>query len=318
MKIPTLLGIALIITLIALSGMYYYYIPRNPPGVNMQITDLKSVNISDTSAVIVWQTSSPTHGQVIYSSQFQQLSETASDARDRVQIQPRQVHFVTINKLKPNTRYNYKIKNDGSTFPQTALEFKTANFEIPSGDDLTFSFIKPVKGTILNTNLNPISESLIFLKIPGASDLATFSSTAGNFVMPLRTVLNTGLDKLFIIPPGTAADLTIVKGALKSSIKIVLDEDTVNLPPVPIGSNLDLTHFQIQPLSKITFNNPPPSGSDFNGDSKVNSLDLAMLREAAKPGSLIGTDTRSKFDINGDGLVDQKDIEEFSRILTGN
>lgn len=311
MKIPTLLGIAMVITLVALGGLYYYYAPDPKPDADFQVSNLQVVNISNTSATVVWQTSSPATGEVEFG-QFEQLSEKSSDNRDRTQPQARSVHFVTLNKLKPNTSYSYKIKNNDTPYPDKALGFKTANIPEAKAADLTFSFIKPLKGTVLNTNLNPIDESLIFLKIPGVQDLATFSSTAGNFILPLKSILNKELDKVFIVPPDSLADLTIIKGSFKSDVKIKISKDTINLPPIPIGANLDLTNFKSPTITKITFKGDQIE-FDFNGDSKINSLDMAILREAA--GSARGTDTQSRFDINGDGIIDQKDIDIFSKAL---
>lgn len=315
MRIPTLVGLALLITLIVSLGLYLYYYKEQPKAADFQITNLEVVNIGRTSATIVWQTSLPTTGIVMYS-RSEALSEKAEDNRDRTQSKSRLIHFVTLNNLEPNTRYIYKLKNDSEVIQKT-LDFKTANIPPTSSEDLNFSFLKPLKGTVLNTNLNPIDESLIFLEVPGAQKLATFSSTAGNFLLPLRTVLSQDLSQLFIIAPDTQANLTIINGALSSKVKILISDNTVNLPPIPIGSNLDLSNFKPQPISKIIFNLTPSTGIDFNGDGKINSLDLALLRATAKPGGLKGTGT-SKYDINSDGNIDQKDVDEFSRILTGN
>lgn len=313
MKIPTLIGIALLITLLASLGLYFYYSKSQQKPVQFQITTLEVVNITNDSAVVVWQTSIPAVGEVMYS-QFEPVSEKATDIRDKGQSKPRLIHFVSLNNLKANTKYIYKVKND-SEIMQKSLDFKTANIPAKNEEDLNFSFNKPIKGTILNSNLNPIDESLIFLQIPGAQKLATFSSTAGNFILPLKTVLSQDLNQFFTIAPETGANLNVVSGALSSDVKIIISDKTVNLPPIPIGSNLDLSNYKPAPKTKIMFNETPSTGIDFNGDSKVNSLDLAMLREMAKPGGLKGTGT-SKFDINSDGAVDQKDVDEFSKILT--
>ena len=316
MKIPTLLGMTIIVTLIALTGLYFYYSPSEKTENNSQISDLKVVNLSDTSATIVWQTTTPTIGKVSYSLS-EDLSQSASDNRDRGTDKARMVHFVTINNLKSDSKYFYKVKNDDSAYPDKALGFRTARASEESDDPLTFSFIRPLKGTILNTNLNPIDESLIFLQIPGAQEMATFSSTAGNFILPLKKVYNKELDKIFMIPSNTKADLTVVKGVLKSDIKISISDLSVNLPPITIGSSLDLEKFTPSQIKKITFSETAFQGLDFNKDGRINSLDLAMLKEAATLPGAANTQTQSRFDINTDGVIDQKDIDAFSKSLSG-
>ncbi len=317
MKIPTLLGIATIITLAALATLYYYYAPKSTEQTYYNVTDIKAVNIKSRSVTIVWQTTLPTVGEVIFA-ESEPLSQEVADSRDRGLKRARMIHFVVLDNLTPGTKYFYNVKNDESVFSEKALEFETARFEENADGELTYSFIKPLKGTILNSNLNPINESLVFLEIPGASSLATFSSTAGNFVLPLKTVLNSSLDKQFVIPADTEAALTIIKGNLKSEVKIKISDDKINLPPIPIGSNLDLTNFKTQQFNKITFSTIPTIGSDFNGDQKVNSLDLSLLKEAAGVANSGSVNTQSNFDINKDGIVDQDDVSEFSEILRRN
>lgn len=318
MKIPTLLGIAVLIAVLVSGGLYYFYFkPRSQISIDVQVTNLQVVNITNTSASIVWQTSVPVIGQVLYGS-FEPLSQTANDNRDREQQTAREIHFVTINGLSPNSKYVFKVKND-SDIEEKASEFTTAKTQEKSGDELSFSFIKPLKGTILNSNLNPVDESLIFLTIPGAQPLATFSSTAGNFILSLKTVLNRELDQVIDIPSNTPAEITAMRGGLKSNVKIMISENNMNLPPIPLGANLDLENFEPQPLTTITFNNPTfVQNFDFNNDSKVNSLDLAILREATNPKNAASIDNTKKFDLNLDGIVDQKDIDIFSKKLTGN
>lgn len=314
MKIPTLIGIAAIIALIALSGLYYYYAPPSPPPANFSVSEVRAINITGNSATIVWESNIPSVGEVLFD-KAGTFSQRAGDVRDRGLSKERMVHFVNLSGLTPGTKYSYRIKND-EVVNSEILEFQTGTFVEKNEGELTYSFIKPLKGTILNTNLNPISESLVFLEIPGASSLGTFSSTSGNFILPLKTVLNTELDKLFIIPEDTTAKLVIIKGTLRSEVKIKLSEDKVNLPPITIGSNLDLTSFEVQPFTKITFSTVSSFGNDFNGDQRVNSLDLALLKEAAGSAGSGSVNTQSNFDINKDGVVDQDDVNEFAKSLT--
>lgn len=315
MKIPTLIGVTLIITIIA-SAILFFYRQKPESAQQTNIMDLQAVNIFDTATTIVWQTSTPVIGEVIFG-ENETLNLKASDNRDRGRLDPRTTHFVTLKNLKPNTKYFYKVKNNSSEYPEKSLDFTTA-LSPSSSDEVSFSFLKPLKGTVLNTNLNPIDESLIFLTLPGAENLATFSSTAGNFILPLKQVYTPGLDQIFTIPPDTKGSLTIKKGTLQSEVKIVISDATVNLPPVPIGNNLDLTNYKPQPISVISIGSNSRAKLDFNNDGIINSLDLAILRGKASSKQILKLEEQAGFDINSDGIVDQKDVDEFSRALTGN
>lgn len=314
MKIPTLIGVALIIALIV-TGVLLYFRQQAPVESDISVTDLKVVNISDTSAVIVWQTSKPVRSLVAYGESMSfNMEET--DNRDRIEPQNRITHFVTLNSLKPKTKYFFKTSNEGSLFPQTPQEFITAT-ALPKTEEISFSFIKPIKGTVLNVNLNPVEESLIFLNIPGAQKLATFSSTAGNFVISLKSVLNKDLTEVFSIAQDTSADLVITKGNLQSQVKINISDNTVNLPPISLGNNLDLTNYVSAPITAISIGQNNSVKLDFNNDNKINSLDLAILRTKSSSKTLSSAEDLAKFDITRDGIIDQNDVDSFSRSLTG-
>lgn len=315
MKIPTLLGIALILA-IAVSAFFYFYYKKPPPASDFIVSDLQVVNIFETSSTIVWQTKLPTIGQVLYS-ENENTQNKAKDVRDQADPVGRLVHFVNIDSLKPNTKYFYRIQNNGVNYSDKVLEFKTASQISTNSDELYFSFIKPLKGTILNTNLNTIDESLIFLKIPGANNLATFSSTSGNFILPLKKVLNQDLNDLFSIAQKTPAELIIKKGDLEAKVKILISDETTTLPPIPIGANLDLSNFKPKTISIIKFSNSK-ANFDFNSDGKINSLDLAILREKTQPKNPLTPSDQTRFDLNSDGFVSQDDINIFSKALIGN
>lgn len=316
MKIPTLLGLTILIALIASSGVYYFYLrPKASESIQVQVNDLQVVNVFNDAVTVVWQTNEPTIGKVLYG-KAEPLENQASDNRDRTQGVGRLVHFVTINSLEPNTSYKFRVMNNETVSPEVG-EFKTAGAR--EDEEIIFSFNKPLKGTVLNTNLNPIDESLVFLNISGAQPLATFSSTAGNFILPLKTVLNKELDELMVIESGTSAEVLIVKGQVRSNLKLRLNEENNTLPPVSIGTNLDLTNYKKEPLSTINFSEALTSiNYDFNNDSRINSLDLAILRGAVSARTATDPDNIKKFDLNFDGIINQADIDTFSKRLTGN
>lgn len=315
MKIPTLIGMALIFALVGSLVFWFFSRGDIQNKSNFEISDLQIVNITDTTVTIVWQTNAPAIGEVHFG-EFENLNQKSKDNRDLKKLTERLTHFVTIKNLKPDTRYFYKITNNSLSYPDKTLEFKTANINSPY--DLNFSFPKPLKGTILNTNLNPIDESLIYLKIPGAQNLATFSSTAGNFILPLKLVLSEDLNQFFNIPSDTQATLIIKKGKLESKVKLFISESTVNLPPIPIGSNLDLSSYVKPPFTTISIRQTKIGSFDFNSDGIINSLDLAILRGKVGSKTLLSPEDQIKFDINSDGVADEEDIDVFSRSLTGN
>ena len=313
MKIPTLIGIALIIALIGSLGLWFLNRQKISSEVSFNIADLEVVNITNTTATVIWQTSVNTQGEVVFG-ESENLNNNASDVRDLEKAQERIVHFVNLKDLKPDTKYFFKVQNNSALYPEKPQEFKTAS--VKAIGELDFSFLKPIKGTILNTDLNPVDESLIFVEIPNAQKLATFSSTSGNFILPLKQVLNENLAQVASIAQDTPAILIVKKSSLESKVKLLISDETVNLPPITLGTNLDLTNYSQSPISTISIGQHQKVNLDFNNDGKINSLDLAILRGKADSKRVLSLEEQSQFDITSDGVINQEDIDEFSKALT--
>lgn len=313
MKIPTLLGLALLITAIALGSMIYLY-QQNLDQKDQSLFSPKKIevlNISDTSVTIVWQTDSKTTGQIIYGPS-QTLDKTQTDNRDKKEIREHVVHFVTLKDLKPDTKYFYQIKSSNFLFPKKPLDFKTAK-TIENSTETALN--KPIQGTVLNINLNPIDEALVFLKIEDASDLATFSSTAGNFIIPLTDLRTRDLGSYYQITREIPASLQIVKGDLISSVEITLPLNQI-LPPLTLGQNINLKDFIASESSRVKKQKELESPElvnkfDLNFDGKVNSLDLAKVIDLYN-----SKQKDKKADFSQDGVIDQKDIDIISKALS--
>lgn len=315
MKIPTLLGLALLLTAITLGVMISLYQQNlnreNKP--QFAPKQIKVLNISDTSVSIVWQTDLKTEGEIVYDTS-QNLKHIESDNRDKDEIKQHLIHFVTLRDLKPDTKYFYKIKSESFLFPDQSLDFKTAK-TIPDQQDNSLN--KPVQGTVLNTNLNPVDEALVFLKIEDASDLATFTSTAGNFIIPVTDLRTKDLSNFYPITQKIPATLQIIRGDLSSNVDITLPLDQI-LPPLTLGQNINLKDYIASESARVRklkeLQSPEIVNKfDLNGDGKVNSLDLASVIDLYN-----SKQKDKKADFNQDGAVDQKDIDIISKALTSN
>lgn len=313
MKIPTLLGLALLITAITLGVMLYLNQDNQKqqtiPLYNPQ--KIQVVNISDTQLSIVWQTSNQVPGQIIYGQSYN-LNNLQNDNRDKTEVKQHLVHFVTLKNLKPDTKYYYQIKSGPFTYPDKYLDFKTAKKLNETKDP---SLNKPIQGTILNTNLNPVDEALVFLKIEDAQDIATFTSTAGNFIIPLTDLRTTSLETLYKITDKQSAQLLITRAEISSLVDITLPLQTTVLPPLTLGQNINLKNYtgnQVNKTKKQTDLETPEQIAKFdqNKDGKVNSLDQAKVTDLYNSNQF-----DKKADFNLDSRVDQQDIEIISQAL---
>lgn len=309
MKIPTILGLALLITSLVLGIMVYSY--------NKQITDeikilsypknIKIVNVTDTQATIVWQTDTKVSGKVIYGIN-NYLKQTALDDRDQSEKKAHFSHFTTLKNLNPSTIYNFKLASGKFTLPEIAQEFKTAPKSEKSKTE-TFTNISPLRGIILDTDLNPVDDSLVFLKIKDAAEIATFSSSSGNFIMPLVNLRTEDLNSLYKITGETDTNITIIKGPLESKIQMQLPFENQILPPLTLGQNININDYLNSNLAKqntiITRNQ-----FDINNDGIVNSLDLSILTQ-----SINKKIKDPKLDFNKDDLLNQQDVNILKSAL---
>lgn len=316
LKIPTILAIVILILLL-ICGIALFSLKNielNQQKQNYSPTNYQVVNITTDSFSILWQTPQPCFAKLLYG-QTQNLDQTQIDDRDVFELKPRLTHFVTIKSLQPDTLYYVKLKCSQLITPDKPLEVITAPL-IPGRDDPNLN--PPLRGTILDQSLQPIDEALILLQIPGAQPLATFSTSAGNFLLPLTNVRNDQLDQKFILndQPST---LTIVKGDQKTTADLKIPLGNKDLPPFTLGQDINLVNYFASPSPTIQSNNAFSKAQDIsnltgkfdlNQDGKINSLDLSIILQniGKKP-------FEKRADINQDLTVDQKDVELLKQAL---
>lgn len=302
MKIPTILALALLITALSLGIMLfvYYHKLEEKNKIALSPKNIKVVNITNTQATLVWQTDQPAQGTIFYGTS--NLNQKQLDDRDVNQPKERISHFVTLRNLNAQTNYSYKIRSQKFTFPQDkSLFFNTAP-DTKSVQDQDFTNISPLRGVLLNTDLTPSDDSLIFLNIPGISELATFSTISGNFIMPLVNLRTSDLKSLFKITGKIDAVLTIQKGLLESKIQLKLPAENQILPPLTLGQNINLDDYLASSQSKKQNSKSQENPFDLNNDGSINSLDLSTFTL-----NLNRKIKDRRFDFNHDNLIDQKD-----------
>ena len=322
MKIPTLLGLSLLVIIGGVGVITYLYINRQLFNSKNSLNpkNIQVVNITDTSATIMWQTDQKTTGALQFSNS-PVLDKEQNDDRDKLNLQPHLIHFVTLKNLTDQTSYFYKIKANDSTYPSSNLNFKTAPKLVDEQPQLPNN--QSIQGTVLDNNLQPIDEALVFLKIKDASVLAVVTTTGGNFLIPLTILRTQDFTKPFIITPKLAANLEIVKGDQKSVVNLNLPLDSPALPPMLLGQDLNLIGYQasasaylkvgssgIPATASTILKTPPLNKFDLNGDGKVNTIDLATLL------ANLGKNPKNpRADLNGDGVVDSKDFSLMKQAL---
>ena len=314
MRIPTLLGLALLIIAISLGTFLYFANQKSPSfGTVFPSTpnNIEVVNITDSQASIIWQTTQPSTGLVSWGTS-NSLGTSQNDDRDTTSPQNHLTHFVTLSSLNPNTEYFFKVRSNLSFYPNENLSFKTSPVDTSSDKCNN----KAIFGVILDPNLKPVSGALVILKINQASDLATLSTSTGNFLLSLVDLKTNDLRKAFIVNNNLPATLIIYTGTTSDQVKFTLPLNNKPLPKIILGADNDFTQLtatfsaQLNATPGANLTNP----FDINKDGTVNFLDLITLmrsygKRQGDPGFNPATD------LNHDGVVNQFDRDLLLKAL---
>lgn len=304
MRIPTIVGVVAILLAISLvvSLTYNQKISQGLDSPNLAPQDIQVANITDSSATVTWQTTSPTKGQVMYGSEGGPLNINSFDDRDQTPKE-RLTHFVTLSNLSPESSYQFKVGTDYNHFPDKPLTLKTSS-QRSTNDSKILPLKQPIQGSVIESPQKPLDEGLVFLKISGASILATTIGESGNFLLSLKELRKQDLQGFYNLSPKTEGSLVIQKGSKSSLVQIILPPSNQPIPTIVLGQSLDLRQYPASPsarLSTLSFDDSP---FDLNLDGAINSLDLAFVLD-----NVGKTNADKKADLNKDNKVNQADVD---------
>lgn len=307
-RIPTLLGLGIIFLGLA-SGLYLtlkeqIFLSQAAPNLTPQ--NITLTNITDDSAAISWQTNLPAASFITFG-QNNPGDQTILDDRDTVTPQPHATHYVTLKNLLPKTNYQFKIVS--AKFTSDVEKFQTAE---PVTNQTGFS---PVIGSVLDGD-TPVNDGLVYVAIPGAITQSAVIKSGGNFLIPLSYIRKTDLSNIYPLTEEMIGKLSIHSDKGQTNILFKLKADSPPLPTVKLGQSLDLT---------IPEENPTPSPTnkdigkyDLDNDGKITAIDYGLLATCIgkKPATILpGGKSCIKADLNGDGTIDQKDLDLISQKL---
>lgn len=303
LKIPTLLGVG-IITSVTVIGVF---LVLREQFLNLQISPnmipkhITVSNITESSATISWETIEPTRSSVSYNLSSSQ-EKTTIDERDLKEPGLYNTHIVNLADLLPDTDYSFRIsgKNKFET-----LTFKTAPKPVLQN---TFG---PVVGSVIDGD-QLLKEGIVYLTVSGAVIQSASIKNEGNFLIPLNSIRKTDLSDIYFLTDGMEASLTVVSKDKKAEAIFRLSSAGTDLPTLILGQNVDLT---VPPKDAAAPTGEELMVFDLNGDGFINAADNAIILKN------FGKDPQNKkADINGDGVVDQKDLilmsEKIARSIT--
>lgn len=303
LKIPTLLGIGVILTGIVV-GVFLVLreqtiISSAAPSQTPQ--NITVSNIEDSTVVISWQTLSSVSGFVTFG-QTSPNEQTALDDRDTNPPtggpQPHLIHYVTLKNLLPKTTYLYKISS-GKLLSKVST-FTTAS---PSNSQNNFG---PIIGSVLDSG-KPLNEGIAFVSLSGGVIQTSLIKNLGNFLIPLTKVRKEDLSDTLVLEKDMNAKITVVSSNNQESVAVFnLNPEGVNLPPINLGESVDLTNLPTPTPTPMI----DPTIYDLNKDGKINSADysIAQKNKGKKLSSI-------KKDLQQDQLIDQLYLDELTKVI---
>lgn len=113
-----------------------FFLVKTPQNLSLKKTAASSttfsnisiVNITDRSFTVIWTTSEPATGTVMYVEKGNTKSSIAYDVRDKKtkSLKTHTVHYVQVSGLKPQTVYSFTIQSNGSNFSDGPKPFAAA------------------------------------------------------------------------------------------------------------------------------------------------------------------------------------------------
>lgn len=284
-KIPTLLGLGIIILGTAAGVFLVSFGNQNfftQADVSLKPENIQITNAEDESVTISWQTLKPTSGFVTFG-QENPDKQSMLDDKDNKLPTSRTFHHVTLKKLIPQTTYQFKIIS-GNYNPNQILKFMT------SPSKLEQNGYKPIIGSVLDLDGQPLKEGLVYLVVKDAQIQSATIKDLGNFIIPISKMRSQDLSKIFFPAKDTVGKLTISATSGQTNIAFRLTNSDP-LGPLQIGKNLDLT-IPVIPIFDF----------DLDDNNIINATDYSIFLKhfSADPPDI-------KADLNQDGKVNKED-----------
>lgn len=246
-KIPTIIGILLILTMISAVAFIFERIPRT--GIKASPTTVPNqveiTNISDASLTISWTTQDPATGALIVEGPDRK-KQTVFDERDATRLSTREklgkytTHSVTLRNLTPATQYSVRILSGDKPFLDNGKPYIFTTGSTTSGAG---TGLEPAFGSVVTAGNQPAEGALVYLTLEGSQKLSTLVKPSGSWLVSLNTIRTMDLSS-YIAASDRVTETLMVRF---NSMEALAITDTLNDAPVPtmmMGKTYDFRKIQ--------------------------------------------------------------------------
>ncbi len=239
-KIPTIVSFLVVALILILMGKFFFSVSFPSTASKKQLHRMEIANIFSNQTTIVWQTDQKETGWVVYGTDKNQLNQTASDDRDLDKNKNSfLLHYVTLQNLKENTQYFFKIVSNSGLIEKPNRD--AFGFKTPSSK-LAVRNLSPAYGKVINQLNQPVENTLVLLYINHAYTLAGLSKSSGEWLIPLNYIIDSSTQEIKNIGKDEAVRLQFLsEEGPPSNIKAVVSNLSPVTENVVIGKDYDFT-----------------------------------------------------------------------------
>lgn len=201
-KIPTLLGLAVLIAGIGLA----VFVMNNTTSFQGEAAaddepkNIRITNIGSNSFSISFVTDTDVLASVRYGTSETDLSQTAVEGNDT-----QKSHLITLNNLSASSSYYFMIISGAHEYSDNGSPFVSSTGPVPSGEKAS---MREVTGTVLNPDGSPSSKALVYLSSTGANIISTMTNSDGVFSLDASSLLTSDFSSYLQISDETVLNLS--------------------------------------------------------------------------------------------------------------
>ncbi len=293
-KIPTLLGILLIVVIIvafALGTQAFIQTQTRASG-SIQPTDVTITNISDTTFTVSWTTPTPATGAISIASSAL-ANRIIFDDQDTKTQGKYTTHFITYRGAAADTTYTFTLLSNGKTSldgDKSYTVHTAPTLTTGSGLPAQAGNLEPAYGTIMTGDKSPLQGALVYLTLDGSQTLSAITKQSGTWLIPLNLIRTQDLTSYLPITDRMNVNITITGSGLTTTAVT----DTLNDSPVPdmmMGKTYDFRRANAQaPGTQTLALHPSPvvpaAPSAVLGASSVKPANIVALTIPAQGAAL--------------------------------
>lgn len=238
LRIPTLVAIAVLVVGIAVTSFAVNFIQKVLVRADASVvTEVKKSNIKDTSFTVSWVTDTAVSGAVAYKTTGG-FATPVSDDRVQAGLGSDKffTHHVTVNFLKPQTKYEFKIISGGKENTDPAYVVTTA----PINTNTQTSY--PIYGTVKKADNTVATDAIIYASVNNSTLLSSLTKSQGNWIIPLSIARTADLKEFVKFNPKGDLETIFVQGGKDgvAQVKTITGNDTP-VPSITLGKSYDFS-----------------------------------------------------------------------------